>query len=370
MSAPERLSARAKRVLAAALVIVAIVILMGGAEIAVRVRQAWKHGTSLTLDQMYAIDPVTKLRIPKAGGDFGRIRIDSRGFRNPELVDPEPAGTVRVAFLGASTTFCAEVSSNEATWPHLVTEALRRRFPDTRIDYVNAGVPGYTVESSLVNLKQRVAPLRPDVIVIYHATNDLSGEIRALAGSRGVDIAPPEASWIARRSLLWLLVSKNLTVLAAQRRAQSSDARYIPIDQGHLGSAFKNRLGSLVEAAKGTGAEVAVVTFTTQMRRDQEQEARNRAMQSAVLYSPGVSFDGLIDSFARYNEIIREVATEKKVILVGDEDAVPGDSDHFVDSVHFTDAGSRAQAARVAGALADHSSIVNRLDQLKVQSAH
>jgi lysophospholipase L1-like esterase len=354
------LSARTKRLLAVGLTAVAIVALVVTAEVAVRIRQALKHGTSLTLDQMYEIDPTTKLRVPRAGSDFGRIRIDSRGFRNPELASPKPARTVRVAFLGASTTFCAEVSSNKATWPNLVVEALRRRFPNRPIDFINAGVPGYTVESSLVNLERRVAPLEPDVIVIYHATNDLSGELRALAAHHGIDVAPPEASWLARRSLLWNLVSKNLTVLAAQWRAEAGTSRYVPIEPAALGGEFKSRLARLVDAAKSTGAEVAVATFSSHMRAGQQGEVRNRAMQSAVLYMPGVSFDGMVDAFGRYNEIIREVAQEKNVILVDGDDLIPGDPHHFVDSVHFTDAGSRAQAQRVGGALAQHPSIVKR----------
>ncbi len=360
-----RLSARTKRLFLAGLTVVAIVALVATAELAVRIRQAWKHGTSLTLDQMYEIDPTTKLRVPKAGRDFGRIRIDSRGFRNPELADPKPAGVVRLAFLGASTTFCAEVSSNEATWPSLVAEALRRRFPSRPIDFVNAGVPGYTVERSLVNLERRVAPLKPDVIVIYHATNDLSGELRALAAGHGIDVAPPEASWLARRSLLWNLVSKNLTVLVAQWRADSGTSEYVPIERAALGKEFRSGLERLVEAAKRTGAEVAVVTFSTHMRAAQEGKARNRAMQSAVLYMPGMSFDGLVEAFGRYNEIIRQVAQEENVMLIGDDDRIPGDPLHFVDSVHFTDAGSRAQAERVAGALAEHRAIVKRMGEAR-----
>ena len=59
---------------------------------------------------------------------------------------PKPPGRVRLAFIGASTTFCAEVSSDAAAWPDLVVETLHGRFPGTRFDYVNGGVPGYAVQ--------------------------------------------------------------------------------------------------------------------------------------------------------------------------------------------------------------------------------
>ena len=37
--------------------------------------------------------------------------------------------------------------------------------------------------------------------------------------------------------------------------------------------------------------------------------------------------------------------------LIDGEDEIPGDAAHFADSVHFTDAGCRAMAQRVAGRL-------------------
>src|SRR5690606_36621055 len=100
-----------------------------------------------------------------------------------------------------------------AVWPHLVAESLRERFEKKAIDYVNGGVPGYTVASSIRNLEHRVARLRPDIIVIYHGTNDLSGELRDLAAATGLiqRVSPPESSWLSRYSLLWNLVTKNLT---------------------------------------------------------------------------------------------------------------------------------------------------------------
>jgi lysophospholipase L1-like esterase len=61
--------------------------------------------------------------------------------------------------------------------------------------------------------------------------------------------------------------------------------------------------------------------------------------------------DGLLAAFARYNEIIAEVAQEEGVFMIGGESLIPGDNEHFNDSVHFKDAGSRVMARRVSEAL-------------------
>ena len=41
------------------------------------------------------------------------------------------------------------------------------------------------------------------------------------------------------------------------------------------------------------------------------------------------------------------------VVLIEDEHSIPGDDEHFADSVHFEDPGSRRMADRVLAVLAD-----------------
>jgi lysophospholipase L1-like esterase len=67
---------------------------------------------------------------------------------------------------------------------------------------------------------------------------------------------------------------------------------------------------------------------------------------------PFMKPESLIKAYARYNEIIREVAANTGALLIGGEDTIPGDPEHFNDTVHFKDAGSERMAERVAGALA------------------
>jgi hypothetical protein len=159
---------------------------LAGLEVIVRVRQHWKYGSAAATVHDFTIDPASGLRIPVPGSNRAGIAINSLGFRGPEIAVPKPEGTIRLAFLGASTTYCAEVSSNELVWPHLVTVKLQEQYPGVRFDYINAAVPGYSTEQSLKNFETRVAHLQPDVVVFYEATNDLAKDVDELAGSRGL----------------------------------------------------------------------------------------------------------------------------------------------------------------------------------------
>jgi hypothetical protein len=123
-----------------------IVVAFLGLEALVRVRTYIKYGGDGP--HQFEVDSVTGLRLPKVGKNSRTVWINPLGFRSPELANPKPKGTIRVAFLGSSTTFCAEVSGNDATWPHLVWSQLKQRYPQAKFDYVNAGVVGFTLEST------------------------------------------------------------------------------------------------------------------------------------------------------------------------------------------------------------------------------
>src|SRR5262249_6459394 len=157
----ERLPAWQRAATLALVVLGICIVLLLLAEAGVRLRNKMRHGDFWGIEETYTLDRVSGLRIPVPGGRFGPILINSFGFRSPEITEDKPPGRVRVAFLGGSTTYCAEVSSNEMTWPHLVWKALHERWPDLDIDYINAGVPGYTTRALLPALEKRVARFCP-----------------------------------------------------------------------------------------------------------------------------------------------------------------------------------------------------------------
>jgi lysophospholipase L1-like esterase len=333
-------------VLATTLVIFLLVLLAEGG---VRLRQWLRHGQTGTVNSMLVPDPASGLEVPRPGVHSGKIHINSQGFRSPELTADKPR--LRLAFLGASTTFCAEVSRDEAAWPNLVAEHVKQAHPALSLDFVNAGVPGYVVDTSMENWRHRVAKLKPDVVVIYHATNDLSKDTRALAVQQGLQSAKrQETSWLADHSMLWFLVEKTWAVKAAQQRAVSDSPRLTEIPP-QLPQGFQERLVRLVREVQAQGALVALPTFTHRPRRGQSPEEQLKAAESALYYMPYMSLPGLLSGYEAYNQAIRLAAQETGALLIEGEYDIPGDAGHFTDSVHFSDTGSMAMAQRVSQAL-------------------
>jgi len=355
------LSEKSKIILSYVIVAVVTLALILAAEAIVRVRQYINWGTFSAVNTFHTHE-VTGLRIPTPGMKTRSIEINSLGFRGPEINSPKPSGSLRIAFIGASTTYCAEVSGNDQVWTDQVSRSLKSMWPDLSVDYINAGVGGYTAEDSLVNLDVRVLPLEPDVIVIYHGTNDISADTRTLAeraGIKSVNLALEE-SWLSKYSLLWMLVEKNLSLMTLENTA---DAELLEVKPDNLGSEFRENLRLMVQSARERGVSVvALATFSTHLRPGMTAEQRDKAMVSSRYYMPYLSADSLLALFNRYNQIIREVAKETGALLIGNADGIPGDPVHFNDSVHFTDAGSKAQADRVAKVLLESSRFLDLVD--------
>lgn len=334
---------------------------------AVRLRQFVKYGTFFEIGGFRQPVPGLDLEIPRPGSSTASIRINAHGYRSPDLIQPKPPGTVRLAFVGASTTFCAEVSSNERTWPHLVWQSLQDRFPDVRFDYVNAAIPGITTGTSRRNVSARVAPLQPDVIVLYEGFNDVSVEARDLAARQGLYRKPAE-SWLARYSLAWDLVVKNARILAAKQRARRA-ATHPPFEAGLLGEPFAAQLTALARASQRVAPVVAIATLSSRIRRDQSPEEQLVSSEAALYYMPFLTPADLLRSYERFNAIIRRVARETGVLLIENEEAIPGDGVHFHDTIHFTDAGSTAMARRVTAALVGAPAFYRLLDSRRTAPA-
>ncbi len=99
-----------------------------------------------------------------------QAKHNAHGLRGPEVSLRKPARVFRVACLGGSSTYGTGPRSDKATYPARLQQHLRR--VGTRAEVLNFGVPGWTTTESLINLSLRVIAFEPDLLIVYHATND------------------------------------------------------------------------------------------------------------------------------------------------------------------------------------------------------
>jgi lysophospholipase L1-like esterase len=242
------------------------------------------------------------------------------------------------------------------TWPDLVVQRLRHDYPGTRFDYVNGGVAGYKTSESLANLRHRVGPLSPDVIIIYHATNDLASEVSRLATAEGLD-SQKRQDWLEQHSLAWHLIKKN--ALIAYRSHQAEERRdRLQLEEKHFSLGFEERLSQLIVESKKRANLVAIATFSYKVRQDQTPEVKAKNAEIAIFYMPSLTPESLLFGYQEFNRVIDKLALDHDLVLVQGELDIPADDQHFADTFHFRDLGNRKMAERVSSALASSPEFV------------
>jgi hypothetical protein len=114
----------------------------------------------------------------------------------------------------------------------------------------------------------------------------------------------------------------------------------VSLDTARLDAEFRTDYMNLVAASATVAKVVVTATFAPRLRAEQSPEERKEAAVTDLYYTPYMTIDGLITTYAHYNQVIREVAEAHHTLFVGHEESIPADDKHYTDSVHYTDAGS------------------------------
>jgi len=101
------------------------------------------------------------------------ITTNSFGWRGPELPLNRPDNTIRIAFVGASTT--AAPHSFKYSYPDYIRSWLQRwraasRLP-VQFEVINAGREGIDSTSIAAIVRDELAPVDPDIVVYYEGAN-------------------------------------------------------------------------------------------------------------------------------------------------------------------------------------------------------
>lgn len=84
----------------------------------------------------------------------------------------EKGEAVTVGFLGGSITQGSCASTPELCYAYLVYKWWEKKFPQSKITYLNAGIGGTTSQFGAVRVKEHVLKYQPDFLLIEFAVND------------------------------------------------------------------------------------------------------------------------------------------------------------------------------------------------------
>jgi len=120
--------------------------------------------------------PYPRYRFPSNTQTPSGLRTNRYGFRGPELTPSKPAKTIRVAFLGASTTVANHQFpfSYPEYFGYWLNIWLAAHDYSMRVEIINAGREGVGSTDIAAIFEQEVLPLAPDYVIYYEGANDVS----------------------------------------------------------------------------------------------------------------------------------------------------------------------------------------------------
>ncbi len=160
--------------------IFSLVIIFAILEVIVRIAQPKSDIYELT-GRVTGKNPISKWAMADAFCAYRAIpgkskgtTVNSQGFiATPEISLEKPAGTIRIVFLGESSTAgYAGYLKDAETWPWLAVDLIRKKVHQ-RVEFINAALVGYTSFESIGRLWSRVRHYSPDIVIAYHGWNEM-----------------------------------------------------------------------------------------------------------------------------------------------------------------------------------------------------
>ena len=292
--------------------------------------------------------------IQKSANEHGFISTPSLGLE-------KPGGTIRLAFFGGSSTAGSHLADDQ-TWPYKVTQLLRQRFADTQIQYLNAGLSGFTTFESYGRFWSRVRFYDIDIAVIYHGWNDMRLMVDHEKPPRFRTL--PDGSWgfVQHRVKLqvyepwpidpWIQWSKGLTFIRLWLSPRSGGEATDPEGDRALSDSwnrkhidfFRTNLELFRRSADALGVDLFIAKQATLVVPDLAPQDRQRVLYESV----GAQHDLIVDMYAASYEVIDAGFRPDRVI---DPTHLSGQSEYFFDHVHLTSAGTDQLAKSVADAI-------------------
>lgn len=292
----------------------------------------------------------------------GQTFHNSLGFRNDEFPLEKPDGVYRIVALGGSSTYDVSIKDNSEIFTAQLEKLLKEKYGYTKVQVINAGVPGYNSWEMLANLEFRVLDLDPDLVIIYEGTNDVHARLVQPAAYRGDDSGRRQA-WKAPRVSLW----EHSALLRILSRALNF-TRQVSVDDfvsspTYVSWPFESRL----KENDLDPAEILEENPPIYFRRNLENmiaiatEHDVQILFSTWAYSPNLndyaSQTYYQQGFRENNDVVKEVAASHDIPMFDFAAVMPQEAIYWADGRHVNEAGALVKARLFAAYMHDHGLI-------------
>jgi hypothetical protein len=306
--------------------------------------------------------------LPNATTPIGLVTNDY-GFRGPPVPFARQPRTVRIAFIGASTTVGSHYFPY--SYPEFVGNWLNMwaasRKLDVKFEILNAGRESITSSDNVAIVRDEVLPLRPDLLVYYEGANqfDLRTLVPEVPDSAGMAVAVASGGWLASLESESALVRRVHALLAAGNPAEGGgewpkkdyalvwpkgvDERDPDITRSdlpvHLSTILQD-LDTIRAAGNAAGAELVLASFIWLVKDGMVlHPIRHRSILEYLNqgYAP-FRYRDLERLAAFENRVFAKYAHAHDLAFIDVARLMPFDPDLYVDAIHNSYAGERLRA--------------------------
>ena len=292
------------------------------------------------------------------------MRTNRFAWRGPDLPLDKPPGTVRLAFVGASTTVGSKHC--RASYPEYVIHWLnlwaKTEYPNLHFDGINAGREGLTSTHIVAIVRDEVLPMEPDLILYYEGVNQLN---RWIAREKSLKDIPPaeEDQTLAAVSDYSVLALRLRGFILALRRTDEEPVK--PTHKVSWPSSVSLRepdpfdpklpydlprimydLDIMKRLVTSEGSEFAIASFVF-LAEDGMTLNPWRDGQIENFYRKGLwplTYEEIRERADFENRVFRSYANARIMAFVDLAAAYPQDASLFLDGVHINCDGIRLQA--------------------------
>jgi len=279
------------------------------------------------------------------------LTTNNMGFANGPNGDRDvsinkPEHLYRINCLGASTTgnYISEGNKNYS-YP-LELEKLLNKVCSKEVEVNNFGLGGYNSADILVRFILEIVETNPDMIIIYHAHNDISSYLtpnfkydyshsKINLGENYWKFEIVEKIPFLPFQFINFILEKWFPI-----GVRNSLLNFITIGKMNLDidpkqglQVYRRNIEYLIEVCKKRNIEVVLSTYAHFLHNDIRDSKLHRKLREIIF---------------KENEIMRDLSRLHKLTIVDNANLIPSEEKYFLDSLHFTPEGMKLLAKNIA----------------------
>ncbi len=251
-----------------------------------------------------------------------RVDINRWGFRGKDVRRKKGENTYRIMIIGDSSAFGYGIDEG-GVFSELLQRILQRRYPNIKIEVINAAVAGYTTYSSSLLFKDKLWKFHPDLLIVSH-NNDPDMDWASDKDRASPSFIQPLMQLLYKSQVYMLFRKILLTHRISHRKYlyktpnAKEGVHRVSIDD------FRKNLERIFRVCKNRGIKVLVLSMPRREEEDYTLSLYRGVMEDVTEEKGGI----FLDLFHRWQE--------------------EGAEDLFIDDMHPNEEGHLKIAKEIA----------------------